>query len=290
MSFDANELKINRIFNGDSSFVIPRNQREYVWEEKNWRELADNILYIQKNLENKRNLSHFIGSFVFHQNRDEYTIIDGQQRITTIMIMLAAICAIQNEIDDIDEFGRTKQYLLGDIGLSTQYQRLRNEMLPNLKLIISQTTEYRENIEKTGIFNIISLSTQKNSDKLLKECFWFFYNLFIEYSNKSSKKLVEIRTIILDMKVIHIISEDELDCYEVFEVLNARGVSLKDGELLKNYIFKYVQPKYDLDIAKEKWNIITNNMEKCKNNIDQFLVHYFTARFPKIMQESMFLN
>lgn len=281
MSFDANELKINRIFNGDSSFVIPRNQREYVWEEKNWRELADDIIYIQKNLENKRNLSHFIGSFVFHQNRDEYTIIDGQQRITTIMVMLASICAIQNEINDVDEFGKTKQYLLGNIGLSTQYQRLKNEMLPNLKLIISQTTDYKENIDKSNIFNRIPLLTQKKPDKLLKACFWFFYNLFVEYSSKTPEKLVEIRTIILDMKVIHIISEDELDCYEVFEVLNARGVSLKEGELLKNYIFKYVQPEYDLDIAKEKWKEITDNMEKCKNNLEQFLVHYFTVRFPK---------
>lgn len=281
MSFDAHELRIKQIFSGDASFIIPRNQREYVWNENNWKDLANDIEYIIKMTPNNKDLSHFVGSFVFQQTDDIYTIIDGQQRITTFMIMLSVICVLQMEIKDEEEFGKTKQYLIGNIGLKSEYQRLKNESLTNLQTIIGVSTYYQESMEKKAIFHNIPIEKRNQSNKRLMECFWYFYAYFVELSNCEVEMLIQIRTIILDMKVIHIISQDELDCYEVFEILNARGVKLKDSELLKNYVFKYVQPTYTIDIAKLKWNEICDNMSICKDNIDQFLLHYFVARFPK---------
>lgn len=281
MSFEAHEQRLKQIFSGDSSFIIPRNQRNYVWEEKNWRELADDIGYVFKMIHNKKDISHFIGSFVFQEEDDKYIIIDGQQRITTIMIMLAAICTIQNEKDDNEGFGITKQYLLGNIGLKSEYQRLTNESISNLGLIIGYATNFKNKLKKKTILDSIPIAKNSKPNKSIISCFWFFYDYFSELCNGQIEKLALIRSLIVDMKVIHIISEDELDCYEVFEILNARGVSLKDSELMKNYIFKYVQPQYTIDIAKLKWNKILDNIAECNDNIDQFLIHYFTARFPK---------
>ena len=180
--------------------------------------------------------------------------------------------------------------LIGNIGLKSEYQRLENKSLSNLKLIIGQACKYIENLKHERILYGIPLSKTGKSEKAIVECFWFFYNCFYEMCEGEKEKLAQIRSIIVDMKVIHIMSQDELDCYEVFEILNARGVSLKDSELLKNYIFKYVQPEYSIDMAKIKWNKIVENMGKCKDNIDQFLVHYFVARFPKNPQMLMFLK
>lgn len=281
MSFEAHEQRLKKIFSGDSSFHIPRNQRDYVWEEKNWRELADDVKYVFSLISKKKDLSHFIGSFVFQQIDDEYIIIDGQQRITTLMIMLASICVLQNEMNDPEGFGVTKQYLIGNIGLKSQFQRLKNDTISNLKFIIGRATEYYEGRDKDNIFKDLPFDKTKKSNKLIISCFWFFYNYFAELSKKDKDYLETIRTIIVEMKVIHIISENELDCYEVFEILNARGVSLQDSELMKNYIFKYVQPESTVDIAKAKWDRILENMTKCKDNMEQFLVHYFTARFQK---------
>lgn len=284
MSFEAHEQRLKQIFSGDSSFVIPRNQRDYVWDEKNWKEFIEDIRYIKNKRDITGEISHFIGSFVFQQdneNKDKYIIIDGQQRITTIMIMLASICALQNELGDNEEFGITKQYLLGNIGLKSEYQRLSNESLSNLSIIVGKASRFTNALEHKSIFSNIPLSKNNKSNKTILDCFWFFYNSFFELSEDKKEILAQIRSIIVDMKVIHIISQDELDCYEVFEILNARGVSLRDSELLKNYIFKYVQPEYTVDVAKIKWNEIVDNMAKCNDNIDQFLVHYFVARFPK---------
>lgn len=281
MSFEAHEQRLKKIFSGDSSFLIPRNQRDYVWEEKNWRELADDVKYVFSLISKKKDLSHFIGSFVFQQVDDEYIIIDGQQRITTLMIMLSSICVLQNEMNDSEGFGVTKQYLIGNIGLKSQFQRLKNDTISNLKLIIGRATEYFEGRDKDNVFRDLPFDKNKKSNKLIISCFWFFYNYFAELSKNNKDSLDTIRSIIVEMKVIHIISENELDCYEVFEILNARGVSLQDSELMKNYIFKYVQPESTVDIAKAKWDRILENITKCNDNMEQFLVHYFTARFQK---------
>lgn len=282
MSFEAHEQRLKNIFVGDSSFIIPRNQRNYVWEEKNWKEFANDIEYVLNMMDAKKNISHFIGSFVFQQNDDEYIIIDGQQRITTIMIMLSAICTLQNELGDEEGFGKTKQYLVGNIGLKSEYQRLSNEAISNLELIIGQATIFKKERKRKKVFEGIPLAKNSKPNKDIVSCFWFFYNYFIELCGNEIELLERIRSIIVEMKVIHIISEDELDCYEVFEILNARGVSLKDSELMKNYIFKYVQPESTIDIAKVKWDTILNNMSECNDNIEQFLTHYFIARFQKI--------
>lgn len=281
MSFEAHEFRLKQVFAGDNSYHIPRNQRAYVWEEKNWMDLAEDIKYVFSLIHQKRDISHFIGSFVFQQDGDEYIIIDGQQRITTLMIMLASICVLQNEAGDEEEFGITKQYLIGNIGLRSQFQRLRNDEISNLKLILGRATDYKEGLMTKAVFSDIPFNNNKKPNKSVLSCFWFFYNYFSDLSAGDIGNLATIRSIIVDMKVIHIISENELDCYEVFEILNARGASLNPSELLKNYIFKYVQPESTVDIAKSKWDKIMDNMAECNDNIEQFLSHYFTARFPK---------
>ena len=71
MAFDAQQKKINDILSGDVKYVIPRYQRKYVWQEKQWRELFDDIKYciditINQN-NNEVEWTHFLGSFVFEE-------------------------------------------------------------------------------------------------------------------------------------------------------------------------------------------------------------------------------
>lgn len=78
MSFDAHEEKIRKIFAGDTKFEIPRNQRKYVWKEKQWKELLGDILYIKrKQAVEKKEINHFLGTFVLQESENRYEIIDG---------------------------------------------------------------------------------------------------------------------------------------------------------------------------------------------------------------------
>lgn len=284
MSFDAHEEKIRRIFAGDTRFVIPRNQRRYVWSEKQWRELLGDILYIKgrKDYDNKDDINHFLGSFVLQEEGNCLEIIDGQQRITTLLIIISAIAVCFNELKDEEEFGKTRQNLIGNIGLKSQFSRMKNDNIKNIAIILETVSEYRKNLEGKNLLDKTFLCNNDNGNKSIVNCFYFFYNALKPYN---SNELIKIRDIILDMKVIHIASEDELDCYDIFEILNARGVDLEESELLKNFIFKYAQPKYSVDRAKEIWNKIENNMEMCNGNMEQFLAYFVSYRYYKPTKE-----
>lgn len=123
MSFAAHEEKIKNILAGDNRFIIPRNQRRYVWDEKQWRELIGDIIYIKnrKDNNNQDDINHFLGTIVLQENDNYMEIIDGQQRITTLLLSLAAIAAVFNELNSEEEFGKTRQSYIGNIGLKSQY-------------------------------------------------------------------------------------------------------------------------------------------------------------------------
>ena len=154
MSFDAHEEKIRKIFSGDTKFVIPRNQRKYIWDEKQWKELLCDITYIKKQRElGCKEISHFLGSFVLQESDSQYEIIDGQQRITTLLLILSAVCVRFNELGNTEEHGKTRQNLIGNIGLKSQYVRLNNPTLSNMTVVIEMASEYRENLIKKNIFD-----------------------------------------------------------------------------------------------------------------------------------------
>lgn len=229
MSFDAHEEKIRKIFSGDARFMIPGNQRKYVWEEKQWVELMGDIEYINKRKKDSNiDISHFLGSFVLQEKDSSYEIIDGRQRITTLFLILSAICLRFNEIGDKKEHGKTRQYLSGNIGLQSQFMRLINESINNISFIMSQSCEYRENLCKGNLPDRALVSKEGDGNKQVIKCLYFYYG-FLSENCSTSSELVTVRDIILDMKVIHIASEDELDCYDIFEILNARGVDLEAG-------------------------------------------------------------
>ena len=138
MSFDAHEDKIRKIFAGDTQFVIPRNQRKYIWEEKQWKELWSDINYIKlRRSTAQTDINHFFGSFVLQEYEKKYEIIDGQQRITTLFLILSALCCYFNKLNSAEEHGKTRQYLSGNIGLNSEYLRLENTDLNNISIMSS---------------------------------------------------------------------------------------------------------------------------------------------------------
>ena len=227
MSFDAHEEKIRKIFAGDIKFIIPRNQRKYVWEEKQWRELLGDIDYIKRySINSDGDVSHFLGSFVLQENESCFEIIDGQQRITTLFMVLSAICMLFNELESEEEHGKTRQYLSGNIGLKSQYMRLDNQNISNISIIMAQACQYRKCIQTSDLLDKTLIDKKDDGNKRILNCFEFYYNYFAE-NYREIEELISIREIVLDMKVIHIASENELDCYDIFEILNARGVDRK---------------------------------------------------------------
>src|SRR5699024_6611884 len=106
-----------------------------------------------------------------------------------------------------------------------------------------------------------------------------FYQVFMYFlsyiENKSFNDTVTFLNKLLEINIVEIISGEEEEIYNIFEVLNARGQKLKQMELLKNHIMKYVQPRTDdfIDHSKDKWNGLMN-MARGLSDIDNLINHF----------------
>lgn len=284
MSFKAQQRKIGDIFTVDAKYIIPRYQRMYIWGEKEWRELFEDLQFTYENEGNGETWSHFLGSFVLEkqQNKKEFIVIDGQQRITTLLIMFSVICRLYNELQKEELFKGTKKYIVGTDDEGRDYIRVSNEDLRNLRKIVAECTDFKPTIElqRPILDKTFSKSTQQDTNIL--NCYNFFYNNFTRFTNLDINNLNKLRDKISDLNIVEIIVTNEQEGYNIFEIVNARGVDLEDHELLKNYIFKYIRPSSIVDKAKEKWNLLNENVYIENSSVlSDYLSHYTTHKYQK---------
>ena len=112
MSFDAHEDKVMELFNR-KVYNVPRNQRRYVWNKDNWRELFDDVMAVVNGVFR----SHFIGSIVLktdpmYNGLPQYSLIDGQQRTITLSIFLASIMFWMKKYGMENDFNGTLPYVI----------------------------------------------------------------------------------------------------------------------------------------------------------------------------------
>lgn len=286
MSFDAHDKQIGEILNR-AVFDIPRNQRRYVWTRNNWKELLEDIVFSCK----KDVTPHFIGSIVLESKGkrdglDYYTIIDGQQRITTIVLALIAIMKL------LVEYGMEDDYL-GTL----EYIRVKNNRNQKMPIIVSdyhvslenliEGIEEKETIRKQAMSVFVDTRiVSKKKDKLVGDALKYYYNeikQICEEDDEPTERLLEIRNAIISMTIVSIVSTSEEDSYTIFEILNARGQELEDHELLKNYVMRYIQPIEKRDVAKIKWE----EMElKLGSYFKRYISHYARHRFGKVQGDT----
>lgn len=280
MSFDANDKKIYDLLNRNY-FIIPRNQRKYVWNKRNWTEIFDDISFVVE----KTFPNHFIGSIVLKDEGRKnglpnYQIIDGQQRITTLTIMIASIVYCMRKQNMFDDVEGTKQYLVAKNDKGKDVVMVSSSGHESLEVIIHKILTCDEKtINKISITNFIDSEIMTTKDKNIGDAFKYFISLIQEkmkIQQNPNSYLLKLRDAIVEITYVGIVSTTEEDSYTIFEILNARGMELDDHELLKNYIMRYIYPTENRDAAKEKWTKIEDLL---KNDISRFIKHYTIHKF-----------
>ncbi|GHQ53618.1 hypothetical protein VN0366_07130 [Helicobacter pylori] len=216
---EAKQSTVNNFFALTGTiFSIPVYQRNYTWEEENCEKLLQDIISISQNKK-----THFMGSitYILHHIDDEkslrqlqeFVIIDGQQRITTIMLLLKAIeTKIQNE--------GIKKEIDGLLNLSGQRLRLKP---------IKSDKEAFDLVMQNRSHEIQGVSHIRNNYK-------FFTKELDNYISKGYR-IEEIYGAFLRLKIVAIGLElGEDDPQVVFESINATGVQLKGLDLIRNYL------------------------------------------------------
>ncbi|GAA8963380.1 DUF262 domain-containing protein [Helicobacter pylori] len=249
-------------------FSIPVYQRNYTWEEENCEKLLQDIVSISQNKK-----THFMGSitYILHLIDDEkslrklqeFVIIDGQQRVTTIMLLLKAIeTKIQNEgiKKEIDN-------LLNLSGLSGQRLRLKP---------IKSDKEAFDLVMQNRSHEIQGVSHIRNNYK-------FFTKELDNYISKGYH-IEEIYGAFLRLKIVAIGLElGEDDPQVVFESINATGVQLKGLDLIRNYLMMGENSDNQNRLYSTYWVPLENWLGE--RDLNDFIKTYLRIYFEKKLSE-----
>jgi len=273
---NANKELLNTFFSNNLQYVVPFFQRSYVWDEENWDILWEHIYNIVINSNGKIKNEHFIGTLITKKRSDgpigenKLDLIDGQQRLTTLSLLLKAIATkatgkapytkLKEKTNDLIVFENAK----GDKFIRVEHSR--------------NDKQYFETI----MFDR-DLQDLKNQEHKLLKCYRYFLN---KVENLSDEQLDNLKTTILsNVPVISMLLEANDDEQEIFDTINSLGVRLTTGELLKNFIFqdekiralfeKYWEPIFEDDEEQiDFWNKKKTSGRIPRSNIEVLLYCY----------------
>jgi uncharacterized protein with ParB-like and HNH nuclease domain len=234
---------------------------------------------------------YFIGALVLigEDSSFEMQIVDGQQRLTTITILLSALTQSFKELGDEDSAtGIYYQYIEGKDAKSKPFFKLVNEtpkpyFQTNIQNIDKKSSAPKTEEEKLLLEAYNELLSRLKPEKL-KANFPHYNSLKGSDESKTIQIMEAIREQVLRyLKVIYITVKDEDDAYTIFETLNARGMSLSAVDLIKNIIFKTLNAQHPDDYAKTEWKKIKENLVNSNSpeasNIDTFFRHFWISKY-----------
>ncbi len=282
---DSTTDHFSSLIRSGNKFIIPKFQRDYSWDSEQWDDLWMDI----ENMVSEKG-DHYMGYLVLQiSDNNKYIIIDGQQRFTTItIIILAAIKAIQKLVDkgiDVEDnqkrIDTLKATYIGNMDpVSLEYDNI-------LILNRNNNAYYKDYIVKLGDLKIRNISY---TEKLMRKCFeWYEQRVGSKY--KTGKDFAQFITYLVDNLFFTIIKvSDEMNAFRVFETLNARGVQLSSADLLKNYLFSLVDNTSEhperINILEDKWSNLTKNVKAEK--LPDFIRYYWNSKNKTVRSNELF--
>jgi len=255
----GSEAKLVSYMQGsDKRFIIPVYQRNYDWREENCRQLYDDLISIVR----KQRNAHFFGSIVsVHSDGEfnEYLIIDGQQRLTTISLLLLAMYNLMKAGIVVPEQGNLadkiyKTYLIDE----WQDEETRIKLKPVKD-------------DHKAFSSLFKKSDDYVQDSNLTINYKYFYNRI----QKEEIKIDELYSAITKLEIINITLNKEDNPQLIFESLNSTGLALSEGDKIRNYILMGLPTKTQNEYYEEYWNKIE---QRTNYNVSLFIRDYLSVK------------
>ena len=284
---DTKTVNLNDILGNGKIYRVPQFQRDYSWEQDNWEDLWNDIELAAESMN-----AHYMGSVVLQSTTGkEFSIIDGQQRFTTLTILTLAVIDAINKIADkgIDiEQNRERVNIL-----MLQYigQKDPSSLNYSSKLFLNENNDGFFQNRLIGFKEPINIKKLSDSENLMWDAYLFFKEkIALRFKNNySGSELASFLNKVVGelMMFIQITVEDELNAYTVFETLNSRGVELTSTDLLKNYLFSQVaKSETDLKQIKTQWKKIIDAIGL--KEFPNFLRYFLLATRKQLTKEYLF--
>lgn len=271
----ATEAKLLSFLQKSTQFIIPIYQRTYSWTEKQCRQLWDDILRAGSS---DTIGVHFIGSIVYvEQGLSQVThqapllVIDGQQRLTTVSLLIEALARAVGDAEPIEGFSAAKlrhYYLSNPLESGERY----------FKLLLSQTdsASLKAIVKHTEAPLEPSLRVTQN------------FTLFAELIAAQKGDLAAVCRGLAKLVVVDVaLSRDQDNPQLIFESMNSTGKELSQADLVRNYILMGLEPTLQSRLYDEYWRPMELDFgqEAYGTQFDSFMRHYLTVRTGDIPRE-----
>ena len=305
MDINPEKKTIENLLGSGRQFKIPRFQREYSWEKKNYQEFLDDMLkglFFEKGKVSSS--QYFLGTMLFigdftDGTRDNIVVVDGQQRMTTITILFAVISdyfksqghdrlskQIFKYIMTEDNDGEEVRVLV----TTTSYPFFSYYIQDYEKREIKEpTSEEEANIKETYDFFTDKLEESELKSRLIE---------LLNVSNEIIDKyeyvdiLKALRDQVLNSIFVSISTSNRDQANRIFEILNAKGKRLESIDLIKNKIFEVLDKTEPVDFASEKWKTINMNLQRGEEpvGIGTFFRHYWQSKYKNLTMRTLYDN
>ncbi|MBK8625084.1 MAG: DUF262 domain-containing protein [Saprospiraceae bacterium] len=268
-------------------YSVPRFQRDYSWTDEEWDDLWNDIENV---LSPEGEPSHYMGYLVLQSQDSKYfDIIDGQQRLTTLsIIVLAVLSNIQRLIESGEDAENNRR----------RQDQLRNSLIGYLDpvtLIARSKLNLNRNNDNLYQNYLVPLQPApkrnlKSTEHQMRKAFewWQEKTAHIYRSGEALAGFIDRLTDKLFFTVITV--SDELNAYKVFETLNARGVKLSSTDLLKNYLFSVVhdqnQDEHELSNLETRWEELVGKLGS--ESFPDFLRAHWNSRNKFLRHSELF--
>lgn len=283
---DTSQKTFRQLMGNGLRFEIPKFQRDYSWEYEQWDDLWLDLMSLMEDEETE----HYMGYLVLQtSNNKNFSIIDGQQRLTTMSLLILSILKcfddLINNNEDSDKNKVRKETLqnsyIGNINPVT--------LISDNKIKLNRNSDdyYRQHIV---LLKELPIRNTNSSEKHMRECFLWFYDK-AKKQFKTGEELAGFIDNIVDKLSFTVIEvTDQLNAFKVFETLNARGVQLSSSDLLKNYLFSVVDEtnphKLEIEELESLWSKVLGKLGNQK--FEDYLRYYWNSRNKIVRKNNLF--
>lgn len=264
------------IFSNERQYLVPLFQRAYAWGAKEWKTLWQDIRLLPDLDKSRR---HYIGAVVMYPvaatptGVNKYAIIDGQQRLTTLFIVLVALRDAARQLGHVSLAER-----LTDLHLLNKYAALpeRYKLLPNQtdRASLRQLADAAPGVaEKPG---------------RVTDAYHFFQEKITAWVTGQPDQADALAHLVLDrLSLVSITLDDNDDPYVVFESLNAKGVRLTAADLIRNYLFMRIPAGEQEQLNDQYWQPM---QELLGEHLPQFVWHYLMRHGGNVPKSDVYFS
>ncbi len=260
----------------NKKYSIEYYQREYKWGEDQIKQLLTDLedKFYEKYQDGHERINvmnyppYFLGSIILVEKDNETFIIDGQQRITSLTLLLIYLYRM---LDDSDLKGNISRFIQSTTFGQKTFNLNIEDRKECIEKLYTEGTYLPKEDDNESVKNLVSRF--EDIDEIFPEELKSKLSLFVDW-------LIE------KLFFVEIKAQNNQDAYNIFETMNDRGLSLNPAEMLKGYILSQIQSQDKRNEANSTWKKTVHKLiQEDKKNEGAFIISWLRAKFAKDIRE-----